>query len=136
MIAAKYLLVEVDEPSAPALESRAGGVGNPMWKPFQNVAQRNVRGGMFRRTPISVPPNSPDPAGQATQNCRELCDDRDKCCMMCVKPVRNKWHCHMYTGRFGGKGDDEIESLSMQGRGDEKCSYKDVGHTHKNCMAQ
>lgn len=118
------------------MESRAGGVGNPMWKPFQDAAQRNVRGGMFRRTPLGAFASATNKMGAATQKCRETCDKREECCMMCVKPVRGQFECYMYNGRFGGKSEQEIEGLSMQSRNDEKCSFKTEFHDHKTCTAQ
>ena len=86
---------------------------------------------------MQISPQSTRPEGVAMSKCRRKCQDRPDCCNACVKPKgnTNTWLCYLYDARFGGKSEEEIESVSVR-RGDEVCAFKNEKNSAIGCMAQ
>merc|ERR1711944_28728 len=121
MIAAKYLLIDVEEPTVPALQSRSGRGGTSKgWISFQGQAQKNIRGKLIRKDKLTGIGSGDSGAGQAANACRANCKSRPECCMQCMKPRgETQYYCYLYDAKFGGKSQEFIESVSTMRYGDE-----------------
>merc|ERR1712001_15232 len=138
MIAAKYLLVDVEEPTVPALQSRSGRGGTSNgWTPFQRAAKKNKRGKLIRIDRLSGIGSGDSGEGQAISACRAKCDSRPECCMQSMKAKGEvNYFCYLYDAKFGGSNEKFIEGVSTR-RGNDQCAYKDESHSgSQRCMAQ
>ena len=54
--------------------------------------------------------------------------------MQCTKPIGKTSLCTFYDAKFGGRADEEIESLSTWST-NEDCAYKTMYNEDHACMA-
>ena len=114
------------------------------WRSFQGAAVPESRGVDFTSFPISVDPLSENAKSLAQATCQGACEQTKGCCMECTKPIWKSakvgwpkgYVCTLYKefrgfGKFGGKSDEEIESLSTWNT-NEDCAFKDK---YLSCMA-
>ena len=107
----------------------------PKWRPFQGAATVGVRGNNFSAFAISVDPMLRNAKDMAQAKCQEACQKSKRCCMQCTKPIGKISLCTFYDAKFGGKSDEEIESLSTWST-NEDCAYKTEHNQGIACMAQ
>ena len=103
----------------------------PRWRPFQGAAVLGFRGNNFSSFAMSVDPMSENAKNLAQTKCREACEENKRCCMMCTNPIGKTSLCTFYDAKFGGRADEEIESLSTWST-NEDCAFKDK---YLSCVA-
>ena len=110
------------------LTSRSGD--KTVWKAAQKAFYDNVLGKFIRKEIFHIKPG-PDKPGRAIMKCKAICKDRIACCNILVQPKNSGtyWLCFLYTGKFGGYSDPEIEEKSYPS-GDKWSFYKE----NKYCM--
>ena len=106
----------------------------PRWKPFQGAAVLGFRGNNFSSFAMTVNPISKNAKILAQAKCREACEENKRCCMICTKPIGKTSLCTFYDTKFGGRADEEIESISTWIT-NEDCAYK-TEYLGITCMAQ